>query len=92
MRETERPIYTLRARRCEASQSKLTCIADTVDTHVTPIRRRHPKGTYFIAGYRYGAMLASKIAKVIEGADESVGFLGSFNLLPRIKHRMRQLT
>lgn len=61
------------------------------------IRQKQPQGPYAFAGYSYGTMLAFEMAKRF-GADDgpgeevAVGFLGSFNLPPHIKLRMRQLS
>ncbi|GAB1314335.1 hypothetical protein MFIFM68171_04545 [Madurella fahalii] len=92
MKEDDRPIYALRARGFEPGQQNFTCIAEAVETYVAAIRHRQPQGPYAIAGYSFGAMLAFEMAKKIESAGETVGFLGSFNLPPHIKYRMRQLT
>jgi thioesterase domain-containing protein len=53
-------------------------------------------GPYALAGYSYGAMLAFEIAKRLDAtrcgaATGAVQFLGSFNLPPHIKSRMREL-
>ncbi|KAM7218645.1 acetyl-CoA synthetase-like protein [Rhypophila decipiens] len=83
----DRPINALRARGFEPGQPKFASITDTVETYVAAIRRLQPSGPYCLAGYSYGAMLAFEVAKRLE----DVKFLGSFNLPPHIKTRMRQL-
>ncbi|KAM7195869.1 hypothetical protein V8F33_006518 [Rhypophila sp. PSN 637] len=83
----DRPIHALRARGFEPGQPKFASITDTVETYVAAIRRMQPSGPYCLAGYSYGAMLAFEVAKRLE----DVKFLGSFNLPPHIKTRMRQL-
>ncbi|KAI9691909.1 MAG: putative NRPS-like protein biosynthetic cluster [Bathelium mastoideum] len=92
MSEDNRPIYALRARGFEPGQHNFTCITEAVDTYTAAIRRKQPRGPYAIAGYSYGAMLAFETAKKLMCDGETVSFLGSFNLPPHIKHRMRQLT
>ncbi|KAF1963782.1 alpha/beta-hydrolase [Byssothecium circinans] len=88
----DRPVYALRARGFEASQECFTSIDETVTTHVNAIRQQQPNGPYTIAGYSYGTMLAFEVAKRLDAADGgSVKFLGSFNLPPHIKTRMRQM-
>ncbi|KAI0023865.1 acetyl-CoA synthetase-like protein [Xylariomycetidae sp. FL0641] len=94
MRADDRPVYALRARGLENGQSSFTSVAEAVDTYVAAVRRRQPRGPYVLAGYSYGAMLAFEMAKMIEkesAGDETVRFLGTFNLPPHIKARMRQL-
>ncbi|PYH47131.1 non-ribosomal peptide synthetase [Aspergillus saccharolyticus JOP 1030-1] len=56
-----------------------------------PIKQKQPQGPYAIAGYSYGAMLAFEISKRLEHNGDTVAFLGSFNLPPHIRSRMRQL-
>ncbi|KAI0003925.1 acetyl-CoA synthetase-like protein [Xylariaceae sp. FL0662B] len=93
LREDDRPIYALRARGFEPQQPKFASIAEAVDTYVAAVRRRQPQGPYAIAGYSYGAMLAFETAKKLECSEaQEVPFLGSFNLPPHIKKRMRQLS
>ncbi|KAM7187061.1 hypothetical protein V8F20_011129 [Naviculisporaceae sp. PSN 640] len=84
----DRPIHALRARGFEPGQPKFTSITEAVEIYVQAIRRLQPSGPYILAGYSYGTMLAFEIAKRLEG----VRFLGSFNLPPHIKTRMRQLS
>ncbi|KAI1406895.1 acetyl-CoA synthetase-like protein [Hypoxylon sp. FL1857] len=91
----DRPIYALRARGLEPGQSSFTSVGEAVDTYVASLRQRQPRGPYAIAGYSYGAMIAFEMTKRLEGegavGEEGVRFLGSFNLPPHIKDRMRQL-
>ncbi|KAK6863633.1 non-ribosomal peptide synthase-like protein, partial [Apiospora arundinis] len=92
MKEDDRPIYALRAPGFEASQRSFASIVEAVETYSRSIQRKQPRGPYVIAGYSYGAMLAFETAKRIEATGATIGFLGSFNLPPHIKYRMRQLT
>lgn len=95
--DDDRPVYALRASGFESGQARFASIAETVDVYVQAIRRRQAKGPYAIAGYSYGAMLAFEMAKRLQAlggtcADSHIRFLGSFNLPPHIKARMRQLS
>lgn len=89
MSDEDRPIYALRARGFESGEPIFGSIDETVDTYLSAICQRQPHGPYAIAGYSYGAMLAFEIAKKLPKGE--VRFLGSFNLPPNIKMRMRQL-
>ncbi|KAM4056185.1 AMP-binding enzyme [Hirsutella rhossiliensis] len=90
--DDDRPVYALRARGFEPGQPRFGSIAEAVEVYRATIRRRQPKGPYAIAGYSYGSILAFEVAKRLEGEDGApVPFLGSFNLPPHIKPRMRQL-
>lgn len=86
-----RPVYALRARGFDGEPC-FKNIEEAVDTYYTAIKRKQPYGPYAIAGYSYGTMLAFEISKLLERNDvNEVRFLGSFNLPPHIKSRMRQL-
>ncbi|KAF2868515.1 hypothetical protein BDV95DRAFT_678929 [Massariosphaeria phaeospora] len=87
----DRPVYALRARGFDG-EPYFTDIADTVETYRAAIKQQQPCGPYAIAGYSYGTMLAFEIGKVLESTGDQVRFMGSFNLPPHIKFRMRQLT
>ncbi|KAI0964902.1 acetyl-CoA synthetase-like protein [Xylaria arbuscula] len=92
--EDDRPVYALRAKGFEENQKCFASIEETVETYVAAIKQHQPRGPYAIAGYSYGTMLAFEISKRLD-ADQGRGavrFLGSFNLPPHIKDRMRQLS
>lgn len=91
--DDDRPVYALRARGFEAGHRHFGSIEEAVETYVAAVRARQPHGPYGLAGYSYGTMLAFEMAKRLDGDGEqgSVRFLGSFNLPPHIKTRMRQL-
>jgi acyl-CoA synthetase (AMP-forming)/AMP-acid ligase II/thioesterase domain-containing protein len=85
------PVYALRARGFEPGETYFTDIDEAVSTYHSAIKTVQPHGPYAIAGYSYGAMLAFEVAKRLGYSGDSVPFLGSFNLPPHIKTRMRQL-
>ncbi|KAI5920331.1 acetyl-CoA synthetase-like protein [Camillea tinctor] len=87
----DRPVFALRAAGFEPNQPCFDSIQQTVDTYTAAIRRRQPRGPYALAGYSYGTMLAFETAKRLEAGGEEVRFLGSFNLPPHIKQRIRLL-
>ena len=87
----ERPVYALRARGFGPDEPYFKDINEVVTTYHQAIKHHQPRGPYAIAGYSYGAMLAFEITKVLESTGDEVRFLGSFNLPPHIKFRMRQL-
>ncbi|KAK8087646.1 acetyl-CoA synthetase-like protein [Apiospora hydei] len=96
--DDDRPVYALRARGFEG-QAAFSCIDEVVTTYVQAIQQRQKEGPYALAGYSYGAMLAFEIAKKLDAIEKSksktvpaVRFLGSFNLPPHIKSRMKQLS
>ncbi|KAK3360903.1 hypothetical protein B0T24DRAFT_653011 [Lasiosphaeria ovina] len=94
LEQHSRPMYALRARGFEPGQSSFGSIGEAVETYVGAVRRVQPRGPYALAGYSFGTMLAFEMAKVLTGPGfgEEVRFVGSLNLPPHIKHRMRQLS
>ncbi|ROT39596.1 acetyl-CoA synthetase-like protein [Sodiomyces alkalinus F11] len=90
--DDDRPIYALRARGFEPGHAPFSTIDQVVDAYRAAILQRQPQGPYAIAGYSYGTMLAFEVAKRLEKENgATIQFLGSFNLPPHIKPRMRQL-
>ncbi|RYP50582.1 hypothetical protein DL768_003927 [Monosporascus sp. mg162] len=86
-----RPVFALRAAGFEYGQQRFGSITEAVDVYTTAIRRRQPRGPYALAGYSYGTMLAFETAKRLRSGCEEIRFLGSFNLPPHIKSRIRRL-
>ncbi|PHH91976.1 hypothetical protein CDD83_9539 [Cordyceps sp. RAO-2017] len=93
LNDDDRPVYALRARGFEPGQQRFASIDETVEAYLKAIRSRQPEGPYALAGYSYGTMLAFEVSKRLNqiGGPGTVGFLGSFNLPPHIKKRMRHL-
>ena len=60
-------------------------------TYHAAIKKTQPIGPYAMAGYSYGTVLAFDTAQILEANGDEVRFLGSFNLPPHIKDRMKQL-
>ena len=87
----DRPIHTLRARGFTPGEQPFNCLNDVVMTYYSALKNQQPHGPYAIAGYSYGSMLAFEITKLLEANNDTVQFLGSFNLPPHIKDRMSQL-
>ena len=87
----DRPLHTLRARGFNPAEPEFVDLADVVTTYCQAIKTVQPKGPYALAGYSYGSMLAFEITKVFEASRDVVQFLGSFNLPPHIRERMRLL-
>jgi acyl-CoA synthetase (AMP-forming)/AMP-acid ligase II/thioesterase domain-containing protein len=86
-----RPVYALRARGFEIGQTHFESIPEAVSIYHAAIKSKQPNGPYALAGYSFGTMLAFETSKVLQANDDQITFLGSFNLPPHIKDRMRQL-
>jgi acyl-CoA synthetase (AMP-forming)/AMP-acid ligase II/thioesterase domain-containing protein len=87
----DRKVYALRARGFNEGEQPFETIEEVVSTYHRAIKLKQPRGPYALAGYSYGTMLAFEVGKVLESQGDEVRFLGSFNLPPHIKTRMRQL-
>lgn len=87
---TDRPVHTIRARDFDGEPC-FNDIPEVVYTYYNAIKKIQPDGSYALAGYSYGAMLAFEVIKKLEANRDRVGFLASLNLAPHIKWRMRQL-
>ncbi|KAL8879307.1 MAG: hypothetical protein Q9198_003052, partial [Flavoplaca austrocitrina] len=87
----DRPIYGLRARGFNPGESPFDGLTDILTTYFEALKKQQPHGPYAIAGYSYGSMLAFELSKMLEASGDVVQFLGSFNLPPHMKERMRML-
>jgi acyl-CoA synthetase (AMP-forming)/AMP-acid ligase II/thioesterase domain-containing protein len=88
---TDRPVHAIRARGFDEGEEYFNDIPEVVDTYYNAIKKTQPHGPYALAGYSYGSMLAFETTKKLEAGGDEVKFLGSLNLPPHIKFRMRQL-
>ncbi|KAL2795455.1 putative polyketide synthase PksJ [Aspergillus keveii] len=86
-----RPIHAMRARGFNKGEEPFQDLTDVLTTYYAALRNVQPHGPYAMAGYSYGSMIAFELAKMLETDGERVAFLGSFNLPPHIKTRMRTL-
>lgn len=87
----DRPIHALRPRGFSPGEEPFKSLTDIVATYYHALKKQQPRGPYALAGYSYGSVLAFEISKILEANGDTVQFLGSFNLPPHIKERMRQL-
>ena len=87
----DRPIHAMRARGLNEGEDPFNNLEEVIVTYHSALKAQQPQGPYAIAGYSYGSMLAFEIAKRLEANGDRVQFLGSFNLPPHIKTRMRKL-
>ncbi|KAL9619123.1 MAG: hypothetical protein Q9160_006212 [Pyrenula sp. 1 TL-2023] len=87
----DRPIHALRTRGFNPGEQPFVNLDEVVTAYYGAVKKLQPHGPYAIAGYSYGSMLAFEISKLLVANNDSVQFLGSFNLPPHIKDRMRML-
>ncbi|KAL4936916.1 Alpha/Beta hydrolase protein [Aspergillus oleicola] len=87
----DRPIFALRARGFNPGEMPFKNLTEVLATYHHSLKQQQPHGPYAIAGYSYGSMIAFELTKILEANGDSVEFLGSFNLPPHIKDRMRML-
>ncbi|ORY02357.1 putative non-ribosomal peptide synthase-like protein [Clohesyomyces aquaticus] len=89
-KQMDRPVYALRAKGFRG-EGYFATVPEAAGTYFGAIKAKQPEGPYALAGYCYGAMLAFETSKLLEANGDGVRFLGSFDLPPHIKWRMRQL-
>jgi acyl-CoA synthetase (AMP-forming)/AMP-acid ligase II/thioesterase domain-containing protein len=87
----DRPIYAMRARGFNAGEMPFKSLQEVLTTYYHALKQQQPQGPYAIVGYSYGSMIAFELAKLLESDGDTVQFLGSLNLPPHIKDRMRTL-
>lgn len=87
---TDRPVHAIRARGFDG-EPFFNNLREIVEIYHDAFKKTQTEGPYAIAGYSYGTMLAFEVAKKLEANGDEVKFLGSFNLPPHIKFRMKQL-
>ena len=85
----DRPIHALRPRGFNRGEKPFNSLTDVITTYYRALKDQQPHGPYAIAGYSSGSILAFEISKILEMNGDTVQFLGSFNLPPHIKDRLR---
>ncbi|KAI1338797.1 acetyl-CoA synthetase-like protein [Xylariaceae sp. FL0016] len=90
---TDRPVYAFRAKgfNAELGETPFNDLDEVFTTYKAAMKKRQPEGPYAIAGYSFGGMVAFEIAKRLEAEGDEVRYVGSWNLPPHIKWRMREL-
>lgn len=87
----DRPIHAFRARGFNQGEKPFQDLNEVLTVYLDGLKQKQPHGPYAIAGYSYGSMVGFELAKLLEAKGDVVQFLGSFNLPPHIKQRMRLL-
>jgi thioesterase domain-containing protein/acyl carrier protein len=84
----DRPVYALRARGFDGEEY-FSSMEEAITVYHEAIKRVQPMGSYALAGYSFGSILAFEITKVMEANGDRVQFLASFDQPPHFKKRAR---
>ena len=88
--QNERPFYAFRARGFDGHPF-FGSMDEMVSSYVAAVKRTQPHGSYAIAGYSYGGVVAFEIAKRLEAMGDQVKFTGLINIPPHIADRMHEI-
>jgi len=72
----ERPLYAFQCRGLDPSEEPFSAIPEMALHYVELMRQVQPEGPYFLAGLSMGGMVAYEMARILEGRDLPVAFLG----------------
>jgi phthiocerol/phenolphthiocerol synthesis type-I polyketide synthase E len=77
----DQPFYGLQALGLDGSCPPLTRIEDMAALYVKEIRRKQPRGPYFLGGYCMGGTVAFEVAQQIQAQGERVALLALFDTM-----------
>src|SRR5580693_6118292 len=77
----DQPFYGLQAIGLDASCDPLTSIEDMAALYTKEIRRKQPRGPYYLGGYCMGGTVAFEVAQQLRAAGEEVALLAVFDTL-----------
>jgi phthiocerol/phenolphthiocerol synthesis type-I polyketide synthase E len=75
----DQPFYGLQSLGLDASCEPLTRIEDMAAAYVKEIRRKQPRGPYYLGGYCMGGSVAFEVAQQIRAQGEEVALLALFD-------------
>jgi thioesterase domain-containing protein/acyl carrier protein len=77
----DQPFYGLQAIGLDASCPPLTRIEDMAALYTKEIRRKQPRGPYYLGGYCMGGTVAFEVAQQIRAQGEQVALLALFDTM-----------
>jgi len=77
----DQPFYGLQCPGLDGSCPPLTKIEDMAALYVKEIRRKQPRGPYFLGGYCMGGTVAYEVAQQIQAQGEQVALLALFDTM-----------
>jgi phthiocerol/phenolphthiocerol synthesis type-I polyketide synthase E len=77
----DQPFYGLQAIGLDASCPPLTCVEDMAALYTNEIRRKQPRGPYYLGGYCMGGTVAFEVAQQIRAQGEQVALLALFDTM-----------
>jgi thioesterase domain-containing protein/acyl carrier protein len=78
---TDQPFYGLQCPGLDGSCPPLTKIEDMAALYVKEIRKKQPRGPYFLGGYCMGGTVAYEVAQQIQAQGEQVALLALFDTM-----------
>jgi phthiocerol/phenolphthiocerol synthesis type-I polyketide synthase E len=77
----DQPFYGLQCPGLEGACPPLTKIEDMATLYVKEIRKKQPRGPYFLGGYCMGGTVAYEVAQQIQAQGEQVALLALFDTM-----------
>jgi thioesterase domain-containing protein len=75
----EQPVYGLQAVGLDGKQAPYKCVEDMATHYIREIRAIQPEGSYLLAGYSAGGMVAFEIAQQLVAQGQKVAVLALFD-------------
>jgi len=80
--EPQRPIYGLQARNFSSSESPTSTMEEITADYLEEIHRIQPTGSYHLAGWSIGGLIAYSIANEIQRRGEHVALISVLDAIP----------
>jgi acetoacetyl-CoA synthetase len=77
--QSPRPVYALQARGLDPNDIPHRRVEDMADDYLRAIRGIQPSGSYALAGYSFGGLIAFEMARKLRASGEAVDHLALFD-------------
>ena len=77
----DQPLYGLQSQGLDGDRPPLTTVEEMASLYVKEIRRTHPHGPYFLAGYCGGGTIAYEVAQQLHADGEQIALLALFDTM-----------
>jgi phthiocerol/phenolphthiocerol synthesis type-I polyketide synthase E len=77
----DQPFYGLQCVGLDGTRPPLTRVEDMATLYVTEIRKKQPKGPYFLGGYCMGGTVAFEVAQQLRAQGDRVALLALFDTM-----------
>jgi thioesterase domain-containing protein/acyl carrier protein len=86
------PVIGIQARGLDGCDPPHESVEAMADEYLAAVRRRQPKGPYFLCGYSFGGLVAFELARRLSHSADKVAFVGLLATLPPGHHFLRLWT